>query len=590
MKKNCNILSKLFDYIVRPIANNLVFFLVVFILLYSPVACFWICCYQPWLRLYGILAVPVVLFSTYLCVLIVEYLGCKKLVKLVIYSFTYLFAIIEIFLVLTYGSRFNLSILQLILETNLNEVYGFISSYVFNFKNMIFYTIIVLFIIVNYLLEKRELKLQNISFRLKCLISIVILLLCGLNLFRDIRWCKELLFEENANNILTKKESFIYGTDYTTLTNLILAFKIQTLLINEIDDLANSLKEEYEVICEIDSINVILIIGESYNKYHSQLYGYNKQTNPLLSEEKKKGNLYVFNDVVSPFTATSKCMRSIFSFYSQDKDVRWCDTPLFPNIFKRVGYNVMLVSNQECLGSNRNVWDSLNTFLVNKDLVSKLFNFVNAEKFQYDGELIKEYKNQIKNIDESKSKLIIFHLTGQHVAYEFDYPESETQFTIDDYNSRTDLNVSQKEILAHYDNATCYNDKVVASIIDLFKDSNSIVVYISDHGEEVFDYREVFGRTREGYLTSEIVKYQYEVPFMIWVSDEYKNKNIDKYKKISEAINKPYTIDDIPHLMLDLGGIKCEWFEPERSVINRSFNENRIRLLGDKKYNYSDFN
>ena len=45
-------------------------------------------------------------------------------------------------------------------------------------------------------------------------------------------------------------------------------------------------------------------------------------------------------------------------------------------------------------------------------------------------------------------------------------------------------------------------------------------------------------------------------------------------------------IDDLPHLMLDLAGIDCKWFEPTRSVINDQFNKERKRLLLDSKQDY----
>lgn len=48
---------------------------------------------------------------------------------------------------------------------------------------------------------------------------------------------------------------------------------------------------------EQDSLNVILVIGESYNKYHSPLYGYYLNTTPVLCSQQQNGNLFVFKDV-----------------------------------------------------------------------------------------------------------------------------------------------------------------------------------------------------------------------------------------------------------------------------------------------------
>ena len=44
--------------------------------------------------------------------------------------------------------------------------------------------------------------------------------------------------------------------------------------------------------------------------------------------------------------------------------------------------------------------------------------------------------------------------------------------------------------------------------------------------------------------------------------------------------------DDLPHLLLDLAGLSCRWFDPTRSVINDRFDASRPRLLRDDKVDY----
>ena len=168
------------------------------------------------------------------------------------------------------------------------------------------------------------------------------------------------------------------------------------------------------------------------------------------------------------------------------------------------------------------------------------------------------------------------------------YPESEEIFTKDDYQDRINLNEKQKEIIAHYDNATRYNDKVIASIIDIFRNDDAIIIYLSDHGDEVYDYRDKFGRSHESIITKNRAMCQYEVPFMIWVSDKYKETHPDVVNQIEKSVNRPFMTDDLPHLMLDLAGIECEWYDPSRSLINDQYNMNRKRLLEDSKQDYDE--
>ena len=82
--------------------------------------------------------------------------------------------------------------------------------------------------------------------------------------------------------------------------------------------------------------------------------------------------------------------------------------------------------------------------------------------------------------------------------------------------------------------------------------------------------------------------HQYEVPLIIWVSDKYKEKRPSMIDKIQQSVNRPFMTDDLPHLMLDIAGINCEWFDPSRSLINDKYNTSRRRLLEDSKQNYDE--
>lgn len=53
--------------------------------------------------------------------------------------------------------------------------------------------------------------------------------------------------------------------------------------------------------CDFSVTNIIVVIGESYNRHHSSLYGYGLDTNPLLS---KREGLLAFSDVISPINGT----------------------------------------------------------------------------------------------------------------------------------------------------------------------------------------------------------------------------------------------------------------------------------------------
>ena len=91
---------------------------------------------------------------------------------------------------------------------------------------------------------------------------------------------------------------------------------------------------------------IVVIIGESFSKHHSNLYDYYLNTNPNLKKLKDNGNLFVYADVVSPWNLTSEVFKLVLSLKSQDDDLYWADTPLFPAIFKKSGWGSFFISNQ----------------------------------------------------------------------------------------------------------------------------------------------------------------------------------------------------------------------------------------------------
>ena len=51
---------------------------------------------------------------------------------------------------------------------------------------------------------------------------------------------------------------------------------------------------------DVDSVDLILVIGESYIKSHAGIYGYRLNTTPCMEQEMNRGNLFAFDDVLSP--------------------------------------------------------------------------------------------------------------------------------------------------------------------------------------------------------------------------------------------------------------------------------------------------
>lgn len=105
-----------------------------------------------------------------------------------------------------------------------------------------------------------------------------------------------------------------------------------------------------------------------------------------------------------------------------------------------------------------------------------------------------------------------------------------------------------------------------------------VIVFVSDHGENVYDDGHTPGRVHNDFSKA-MIESQYEVPMWIWYSSRYAQLHPEMVEIINRASHRPFQIDDIPHLILELTGIKSKYFDPTRSLINDRFNSGRKRLI-----------
>lgn len=575
--------------LLNPLKYNFKYFLILALIIYIPSFIYWIKNFSPYLKYYGILALPCCVFSAYIIVFFVSLLKnrYRKGIKYFIFILIYLLVIIETYIIVFFGTRFSLSVISMILETNPSEASGFVRHYILSplsYKYIIwvvFFSVILLCLRRFILYSSVDVFNKLISNKvIKYLLFFFITISLSLGIFRagrSLYWHKY-----NIDEIGRVRKYSFYSTLYTTQSTLYDSFRLYYLSSRDISVLVSSLQNTKYDQCDYISKNIVLVLGESLNKHHSSLYGYALDTNPLLSKEK---NLYIMHDVITSDRLTSSVMKNIFSFRTKDNDIYWAQSTLFPAIFKQAGYYCTFMSNQEN-GNTKlaDIYDMANNYLVSPKVTDYLWDSMNNMKYQYDMQLIDEYTHSHK-FKMNTYNLTIFHLLGQHTAYVDRYPEEYEYFTEEDYKFRTDLSIQQKMLVAEYDNAVRYGDAVLESIIDLYREDDTIIIFFSDHGEEIYDYRDYMGRSHEPIITAGMAKYVFEVPFLIWMSDKYKQEHPDIVKRVENSIDKPYVIDDVPHLLLDLAGIRCCEFEPSRSLISNE-DTSFTRLIHESMQDY----
>lgn len=337
----------------------------------------------------------------------------------------------------------------------------------------------------------------------------------------------------------------------------------------------------YTKIDEKDKIdNIVLIIGESTQRNLMQIYGFELEDTPNLVKLKQENpdNLLVFDDVISSQTTTYEALAQVLTFYNQDtKERNWSQFLNVIDAIKLAGYKAINISNQEKFS----LWDKASTTIFHRS--DKVFYTSMSDYFEQskpDEVVLPVISRILKEKKQDEKLFLSVHLMGNHAVYYNRYPKEFDRFKKEDL----DESIKGRKTIAEYANNTLYGDFVLSSIIDKFKHSDSIVIFLSDHGEEVYD-------RGEHYLHNDakISRFMVEIPFIIYVSDEFIKKHEELYKRIKASTNKPFMSDDLIHALIDIAGndhFKIDGYESKRSLFYEG-NFTRQRIVG--KTNLKDY-
>lgn len=490
----------------------------------------------------------------------VVYYGCALIPKKRLrYSLEWLFigsgiifSVAEIFTLFMFKMSFSKGLIDTLLATNSPETMAFIKSY----KNYLLYYAFILIALL--------IVIKIIRFR--ALVPGVIAGVLGLSILTigSVRNIKHL----TKNDAILKRSLFSlsltrgFYSAYLSLTDRQQAIKFYSFLNNLY------LPSDY-LSSTGDVSNVILVIGESASRNFMQLYGYNAPNNPLLSQlanerERESNNLFVFSDTISKEAHTSDVFESLLNYSNAETNKPWYHYHNMIDIFKRSHYETFWLEKQIV-----DQWGITQNLVSNR---SKNRYYILGNYGAYDEELVKFYSKNVQPQLKSKN-FIVFHLLGSHSWYADRFPKSFAKFKPSDL-SFSNLHVSNdrdKQIVADYVNSLYYNDFVLNGIFNLFKDKDAIVFYLSDHAQDIFESGSTYGHRCS--------KAGLEIPFMIYVSDIFKEKHPEKVKLIKNALNKPFMSDDLIHSLLPLVGIHTKDEIESKNLFSPKFNAQRKRIV-----------
>ena len=520
-------------------------------------------------------------------------------VKALLYILFYGVAIADMYCYVRFESTLTPTMLMLVGETNSQEAGEFLAGYLSwdVLTSKVGYILLILLAHVLWTLLRRGLcRLRKrlilpvlnpgvtgfLSTALRCALGVGVAVLmyhaydeCWTNKEAIHRLMTKKTIGEVEHQLTLKPKAELYLPIY----RLVFSLYANSLASHQLETLV-SVKDEVVVdSCSFRVPNIVLVIGESYNKHHSQLYGYKMPTTPRQLALAKEGSLIPFTDVVAPWNLTSYVFKQIMSLYTVGDPGDWCDYPLFPEVFRQAGYHVTFITNQFLPEADEAVYDFSGGFFLNHPELSKAqFDTRNTKLFRFDEGVLDEYERLKK--ENTEHNLVILHLMGSHLMYKSRYPQATRKHLRAAMYDRPDLSNKQKLILADYDNSVLYNDSVVAEVTRKFADKDALVIYMPDHAEEIFNGRPyIYGRMHAAAIDYRLAREEFEIPFWIWGSPKYIENHPYGWQAIKDAKDRPLMTDRLAHLLLYLGGISCKYYHDSCNVISPDYDTRRPRIL-----------
>lgn len=285
-----------------------------------------------------------------------------------------------------------------------------------------------------------------------------------------------------------------------------------------------------------DKAVVVLVIGESARSKNFSLYGYNKNTNPLLS---KTADVFHF-PATSCATYTTAGLKCILEHATTDELYE-----ILPNYLYR--------NNIEVIWKSTN-WGEPPLHIKNKFNKDALIADCKGGECEYDEILVKGLKEDIQASKKNKILLVLHTSTSHGPTYSKKYPPHFEIFK-PVCNSVELGKCSQTELINAYDNTIVYTDYILSRIIEdlkQLKDYKSTMLFISDHGESLGEKNLYM----HGVPMSFAPREQYEIPFIVWSSENGK-----KLKP-----NKSLTQNHVFHSVLNFLDIKSPVYKEELNI------------------------
>ncbi|MDE5786148.1 MAG: lipid A phosphoethanolamine transferase [Duncaniella sp.] len=306
---------------------------------------------------------------------------------------------------------------------------------------------------------------------------------------------------------------------------------------------------------QADSIDerriVLLVIGETSRSTQWEVCGYDRHTNPHLSNIE---GLRVSKKALSESNTTHKSVPMLLSEISAENYDSLYYVKGIISAFKEAGYSTAFFSNQ---ARNHSFIDY---FGFEADTASFIKEHMPFGTISADYRLIEPLAEILAQ--NNPRQLVVLHGYGSHFNYRDRYEKVDEIFTPTDYIEASKH--YREHLINAYDNSIVSTDRFLSRAIEMIDSAAPLasLVYTSDHGEDIFDNGSRY------FLHSSPLPtiYQVKVPFIVWNSSRFGEVYPEKVAALAENEDKPISSSrSYFHTALDLGAISTPVFDARAS-------------------------
>lgn len=312
----------------------------------------------------------------------------------------------------------------------------------------------------------------------------------------------------------------------------------------------------------------IFILGEAARYDHFHINGYERQTSPELDT---MGSIYSLSQMYSEANLTRNAVQLLLTradvmhreIFTKEKSII--------EAYTEAGYQT--------------AWLSCQTMM---DIEKRMASVVDFQYEQVGGlsaqvlydDILNQKAKEIFVSSSADKTFFLYHVMGSHLKYDQRYPKEYECFTpaVQASDGYAVLSAKNKDkVVNAYDNTILYTSHVIAEAIRLLQEQKGIraLVYVSDHGENLFDDE----RDLSVHGSYEGTIHEAHVPCFVWLSEEFKQAYPEKVAALEANLHTQVQSDVVFYSLADMGGIE-EIVQPEKSIFSHELlRKDTIRMM-----------